>query len=359
MSDIHSLEDDIYEAAFEPAAWPSILHKVAQAVDAEGALLANISSPFLPWFASDEVRKLYDDFYSGGWAYENAKTRALVTTPHRGFISDADHLSDEWMSQQSIYKDFLWPRGFGYAAGTLVESPGSVRVGFSVEFKKTRGPASAGEIRFLDTLRPHLSRAAIMAHRLEFAKVEAALEALQLAAVPAAMIQHNGKLLKANPLFADFEGSVDVIAHNRLRFANVGASAFYEQLVHSGQRHKKGRSFPLPSTEKHPPAVLHFIPVNGSARELFLQASYFILITPARRKGLVSAELLRGLYDLSPAEARVAEKLAEGKVISQIALADGVSTETVRSHVKAILRKSGLSGQREFVAQLASIPSLR
>jgi DNA-binding CsgD family transcriptional regulator len=357
MPDLHSLEDDIYEAAFEPVAWPRILHKVARAVDAEGALLANISSPFLPWFASDGVRKLYDEFYSGGWAYDNAKTRALVNTPHRGFISDADHLTDEWMSQQSIYRDFLWPRGFGYAAGTLVESAGSVKIGISVEFSKTRGPASAAEIRVLDTLRPHLSRAAVMAHRLEYAKVEAALEALQLAAVPAAMIQHNGKLSQANTLFGDFEGSVDVVAHNRIRFSNVGANAFYEQFVRSGQKYKKGRSFPLPSTEKHPPAVLHFIPVNGAARELFLQAAYFILITPSRPT-LVSAELLRGLYDLTPAEARVAEKLGEGKVISEIASAEAISTETVRSHVKSILRKSGLGSQREFVTQLANIPSL-
>lgn len=197
-----------------------------------------------------------------------------------------------------------------------------------------------------------------MAHRLEFAKAEAALEARQPAAVLAAMLQHGGKLLIANTSVADFEGSVDIVAHNRLRFNNAGASAFYEQFVQSGSSYKKGRSYPLPSTEKHPPAVLHFIPVNGTARELFLQASYFMIITPSRPTGLASAEILRGLYDLTPAEARVAEKLAEGKVISEIALSEVISTETVRSHVKAILRKSGLSSQREFVAQLANIPSL-
>lgn len=348
------LEDEIYEAAFRPEVWPGLLDQISRAVNAAGAVLANLSGPSLPWFASAGVSELYGRFFSEGWAYDNAKTQALLRIPHRGFISDADHLTDAWMSQQPIYRDFYWPAGFGYAAGTFVEAPGKVSIAFSVEFLKSRRSASRGEIAFLDALRPHLARSALLAHRLEYEKAEAALQALELTGVPAAIIRADGRMLNKNRSFGSFVDSVLIGAFDQLKFVNSAADSFYNQIARQHQRSRTGRSFPLRATERHPAAILHFIPITGLAREIFLQASYFLLITTARQSSTPSAEILKGLYDLTPTEARIAARLGEGSVIAEIARVEGSAVETVRSHVKSILAKAGAKGQREFVVNIAS-----
>lgn len=352
---ITEIEDAIYQAAFHSEQWVYVLHSIAAAVNAEGALLANVRNPSLPWFASAGVADLYDEFFNQGWAYDNAKTHVLLNTPHRGFMSDAQHISDEVMSQQAIYRDFLWPKGFGYAAGTLIEDPKSVAIGISIEFKKSRGPASKAELAYLDILRPHLARAAILAHHLEYAKVEAALQALELASVPAATLALDGKVLRANRAFETFGDSITITARDRLIFGSGGAKEFYGSISVPAHRGRTGGSFPLKASETAPAAILHFLPVVGIASEVFLNAGYFVLVTSAERGRAPAAALLRGLFDLTATEARIAEKLTLGFVIAEIAASEGSSRETVRSHVKSILSKSGMKGQRDFVAAVASI----
>ncbi|WP_416408816.1 helix-turn-helix transcriptional regulator [Agrobacterium rosae] len=66
---------------------------------------------------------------------------------------------------------------------------------------------------------------------------------------------------------------------------------------------------------------------------------------------------MQGLFDLSAAEARVAQFISTGKDIPSVAQQLAVSTETIRTHVKSIFRKTGTSRQSELAALLSSIPS--
>lgn len=70
------------------------------------------------------------------------------------------------------------------------------------------------------------------------------------------------------------------------------------------------RSFPLPHTKAAPQAVVHLVPVRGSARDIFLNAAFFMVVTPVDRSRVHTAETIQGLFDLTPAEARVARLLA-------------------------------------------------
>lgn len=355
MRDLPSFEDDIYQAAFFPENWPKVLDRISRAIGADGALLANVSDASLPWIASEGVAELFADFFREGWAYDNARTHALVTIPHRGFMSDADRLSEEWMAAQAIYRDFLWPRGFGYAAATIVDTPGPASsIAVSIEKRRALGPVSMEDIAFLDTLRPHLSRAAVLASRLEFARIEAAMQALRIAKIPAATIQSDGRVVATNELFETYAHAMPIGARDMIRFAHPAADGFYRTLRAPGGR-QRGKSVPLPATENTPAAILHFVPISGLAREVFLRASYFLLVTPVDRSQIPSADLVSGLFDLTATESRIAERLIRGEVISEIANGETSSVETVRTHVKSILGKAGMGSQRDFVAAMSSI----
>lgn len=65
-------------------------------------------------------------------------------------------------------------------------------------------------------------------------------------------------------------------------------------------------------------------------------------------------ELIQALYDLTPAEARIAQVIAAGDSIVDHARLTGVSHETVRKHVKALLAKTGLRRQGELTALISA-----
>jgi DNA-binding CsgD family transcriptional regulator len=61
---------------------------------------------------------------------------------------------------------------------------------------------------------------------------------------------------------------------------------------------------------------------------------------------------LRGLFDLSPAEAGIAAGLAAGLTVTQIAAARGIGLTTARTHLAQIFRKTGTAQQGQLVALL-------
>jgi DNA-binding CsgD family transcriptional regulator len=65
------------------------------------------------------------------------------------------------------------------------------------------------------------------------------------------------------------------------------------------------------------------------------------------------AEAARALFGLTPAEARVSAGLALGRNVAGIAGAQRVSVGTVRTHVKRIFDKAGVSSQVELASLLA------
>lgn len=94
-----------------------------------------------------------------------------------------------------------------------------------------------------------------------------------------------------------------------------------------------------------------------------------LLIRPAREPGLAvltvqqvdaeppapSATLLADLFGFTATESAVALALLRGADTTEIAESRGGSNETVRGHVKSLLRKSGLSSQKQLMALLARI----
>jgi DNA-binding NarL/FixJ family response regulator len=80
-----------------------------------------------------------------------------------------------------------------------------------------------------------------------------------------------------------------------------------------------------------------------------------LMLTPVTRPEAPPVELIRSLFDLTPAEARVARGLAAGQTVKVMAADSGTSTNTVRTHVNAVLTKTGYSRQADVVALLNGI----
>ncbi|HWK68016.1 MAG TPA: helix-turn-helix transcriptional regulator [Rhizobiaceae bacterium] len=360
MNEIVEVLDLIYEAAFVPEQWDKVLDVMAHGADAHGAALFNASSTAPRAIHSASLDDLSVKMLDEGWLNRNIRAARMMTLEHDGFVNEAEVFTQEEYDTLPIYTEVMKPLGYGFGTATLISPPSSERIVVAVEKKRAMGPFTAASISYLDQLRPHLARAAMMSSRLEFERINAAMEALQISGLPSATLRNEGRVMAANRLLEHMAPQITMGAYGRIRFHHTQANALLYRTLeqHRNLGSHASKSFPLPMHENLPPAIVHIIPVEGRARDIFSDATAFLIVTPIDRQRVPAAETIQGLFDLTPTEAKVARQLAAGSDVISVATHLSVSTETIRSHVKAILAKSGMSRQTDFIAAIASIRTI-
>src|SRR5205085_12098657 len=114
------------------------------------------------------------------------------------------------------------------------------------------------------------------------------------------------------------------------------------------ERHKTGLSIAVRDREQSGAAVMHMIPARHDARELFSQVSIFAVIARPDNDLLPGADIIAALFDLTPAEARVARGIAQGLAPAEVSKQLGLSYETVRSQLKRVFAKTSTKRQNEL-----------
>ena len=114
-------------------------------------------------------------------------------------------------------------------------------------------------------------------------------------------------------------------------------------------------SFPVRGSQREAKMVAHVIPIRKSAYDIFSRCAAALVMTQVALPEAPPVELVQSLFDLTLSEAWVARSLAAGKVVDQIALDKGISPNTVRTHVRKVLEKTGCQRQTEVVALFSGI----
>ena len=158
----------IYEAAFLPEGWPAALDSIVARVEARGSIMfvANPQANFMKLAASNEIRTLAEEYAAGGWPQRDGKLERILQSGRAGFITDYELYSEAELLRSEAHSQFMRPRGLGDGAGMAIALPTGDIVGVGVIYDLDRGPTQPKFVRLLDTLRPHLARAAFLAARL-------------------------------------------------------------------------------------------------------------------------------------------------------------------------------------------------
>jgi len=105
--------------------------------------------------------------------------------------------------------------------------------------------------------------------------------------------------------------------------------------------------------------VAHVVPIRLSARDIFVRCATALVLTPVTAPQAPPVELVQSLFDLTPAEARVARNLASGKTVEDIATDGDVSRNTILTQLRGVMEKTGCHRQAEVVALLTTISAVR
>jgi DNA-binding CsgD family transcriptional regulator len=356
------LVERIYESSFVPELWPGVLDELSKIAVARAGFLFISNAEIHHWAASTELaNEAVKPLVASGWIARSQRMSRFLGARHSGFLVDYDIYIAEEMDVDPFYRDVLRSRGLGWSTGTAIPLPTGDNLSFVLEREYVRGPVEPVVVAQLNELRPHLARGGLMSARLQLERARAASEALALIGLSALVLNEQGKVLAANHLIEGLTGYVHWRAQDRVSLKDRAADNLLRDAIAAiGVAGSAGvRSFPVRDTGAEAMMVAHVIPIRLSARDIFVRCAAALILTPVTLPQAPPVELVQSLFDLTPAEARVARGLASGETVETIASARGVSQNTVRMQVRGVLEKTGCNRQVDIVALLTAISPAR
>jgi DNA-binding CsgD family transcriptional regulator len=357
------LVDRIYESSFVPELWPGVLDELGRITEGTGGSLFISQNNVQYWTASPENHERMKKFdkVKDDWFRRGQTVARLFSARHAGFLTELDLFTPDELDREPLFRDMWRPLGIGYVVATAIPIPTGEKVTFVLTRRTERGPVERAVVQRLDNLRPHLARSALMSARLQLERARVASETLAVIGLPALVLNVQGKALAANSLIEALTGYVQWQAQDRVSLKDRAADQLLRDAIAAiDVAGGMGvRSFPVRDTRAEAMMVAHVIPIRLSARDIFARCAAALVLTSVALPPAPPVELVQSLFDLTPAEARVARSLASGKTVEDIATDGGTSANTIRTHVRGVLQKTGCNRQVDIVALLTTISATR
>lgn len=358
---ISDLVDRIYEAAFVPELWPAVLEKASLvSSSATGTIFVfNEGAPVRGRLSSGSgptVLSLFDEFVAGdAWKFSNSVQRMCGVQPAR-FVQVEDFLTEEEIEQDPV-RVTLRAAGVGSHACTALAMPGGDLVTFVFQRWLEDGAYDKASLAQLDRLRPHLARSGLMAARLGLERSLAMTGVLQEIGLPAAVLTASGRVLASNPLLEAMGTTFLPVAFGGLAIADEDANRLFQQTIQSSRSEPESlvRSIPVVARQNLRPMIVHILPLRRTALDIFSGADMLMVATEISPSSLVlSPTILSGLFDLTPAEAKLASALSQGQSLKAAAASSNITVKTSRTYLERIFAKTGTHQQSQLVALLKS-----
>jgi DNA-binding CsgD family transcriptional regulator/PAS domain-containing protein len=248
----------------------------------------------------------------------------------------------------------------------LIEEP-DCRAVFATARPLHKGQFTDDHIETFRTLVQHVTQAVRVQLRLALAAFRSACLSEALDQIPQGVIvlDSRGKIVYANS-----EAQLLIKKRNVLRVEIRGENEC--RLQGPAGLMKVVADALIPNCQT-PGAKCTFLQASGSPRPIaatvvplrrprsnthmpdYAAAAIFL----AKSEGLnaPSQQLLRAVYNLTPAEAAVADLIADGKCPKEVARALCVAASTVRTHLNRIFAKTGVNRQIELARLIHTLPT--
>lgn len=255
-----SIIDQIYEAAVLPELWPTVIEEIANHTGCYGGAFFSLGEHGPLMIASKSCEEHLSAMMEKEWAAQNIRAQRVVSMAPIGFVTDHDVCSADEIANHPIYTEFLRPRGLGWSTATHVTGANDDVAVFSIDQLYERGPISEEVRRFLNELRPHLARAAMLATQFGIERIKGVLASFEQLSIAAAAIDRHGKIRLVNEQFKAVTSKVTIGAFDKLDILDDGARTLFRQALSTLNFDHAPRSIPV--LGQGAPLVVHIIPIR-------------------------------------------------------------------------------------------------
>ncbi len=359
----------IYDAALNADLWPDVLARVADALNSPTAvfIVEDLDSGDVGFMVEHGVDPESLDLYSAHYAAVDVRLQEMVRLPPGKVISTEMLVSDHAFERHEFHADFLSRYDLFYASGTILQKNASEVSFITAHRPKRAGPYSESELDCYRLLVPHLQRA-VQLHRryatLEMQRDTAAdaLDHLSMGtilvtqaghtiamnrAAKTIVAQNDGLVSLAGSLAAATRAETEALCGLIARAAQTGAG----RGLHSGGALALSRPSMLRPLYVVVAPLGRRASVNGFdiGRE---RATAVVFVNDPERWREAPPIWLARLYNLTPAEARLAANFAETTSLKVSAEALGITEGTARQYLKQIFQKTDTKSQAELMKLL-------
>ncbi|HEX5008454.1 MAG TPA: helix-turn-helix transcriptional regulator [Hyphomonadaceae bacterium] len=356
-----------YDAVLEPERWPVVLGEASRLIDAEMCALrvmdAQGADLMMMAHGAAVTPEIYAE-YRRDWLDKDIHLRKVFVTPslwNRPAFSELEIVQPEEERRSPYVNEFLTRMGLGRLSGMIWK--GDTAFGSVAFHRSLDAPLLTEEgLRLSAMMQPHLMRAARMVAGQQSAHAIGRNVAIAFGAASHAVF-----LLDDCARIVWLNAGAETLLRGRIVSLDAGsklrlpqpANRIVDELV--GDAIGRGDFGLAPRVSVFDDAG-HKVIVRGrvvgraSAPGLVFSRAAILLECAGAPELRTAAHRLQTLFSLTQAEASVAIALTEDQTIASIAASRGVSDETVRSQIKAIFRKLGVSrrtGLIHIVSQLS------
>jgi DNA-binding CsgD family transcriptional regulator/GAF domain-containing protein len=362
-----------YEAAAEPSRWPTFLHALADATDCEGTVMwlhdavartALLDERNTSFVSNVRIEPHFLDSYAAHYTHTNLLLETLNDMPEGTALTSSEIVSDVKLHKSEFYGGWLRPQGVGYLLGGPVLKRGNTVAMISLSRPERAGPFEDRQLDLLQLLMPHLRRACLHHQRLTRLRSEHTVVLTSLDLLPTAvwLLDVGGRVLFANRAGHELDTRHDGLWLDRDGLptaADPRDRQAVKRSITSTIAAGRGVSLATQATvvvrrRRHPePLQVMLYPLCPDAILPGSAAAMFIF-EPEKRL-VPEAELLRTFYGLTSAEAQLACALAQGETVESYGERQRLTANTVRTHVKRALAKTGTHQQSQLVALMAKL----
>ncbi|MBV9968722.1 MAG: helix-turn-helix transcriptional regulator [Xanthobacteraceae bacterium] len=352
---------DLGDAVLDPRQWPFVMEHISRAAGATGAFLvqADARTPDVP--RTDSLRGFVDDYFRNGWHARDVRAArgAPVLLSGSHVVIDQDILTREQIAKEPLYNDCNLKHGLAWFAGVKVWA-GPALWAMAIQRSVTEGPFNKAEKELLGLLSRPLSEAATLSATVGGVTLSSATCALDSVGEPAIALGRYGLVLGTNAaaekLFDDDFRLKDRRLCVKDRDANRRLCELADRLTMARDTDPLVESPIMIRRVSKPPLIAGTIPIHGAARTPFLGARALLIFRSTNPGPPVAPVLLSELFGLTPAEARVAAMIADGRRPNEIARRLAISRGTVKNQLKVVFQKTSVHRQAELAALLARLP---
>lgn len=364
---------EIYDASIKPDLWEGLLNQLAAEVGAKGAVMLVLetlgqyrySISFSSSLYSEDARRRYEREYS---RYEAGDFSHVASSKPGDIVLSEDYVADPKAFRARPDVAFL-EKEFGVFERFAVRLNDD-RAWFdfvAFQYDRARSNIRPREEAKLRKYLPHIAKSVDLSRpfaelRLRYRAVLGALDRYFIAVF---LVQSSGHVLACNRsarmLIDSGDGLAvsargEIFAHDagdqsRLQAAVRHASTVAAALGLGGSsqvmvRKRSGREHYLVDVS----------PIRDTAYEIDrnFKGAFLTVIDPDQRL-MLSLEGLKKLYHLTAAETAVAELLFRGHTNEELSDLRGVSLETIKAQVRALLAKTASRNRTELVSRLLSV----
>lgn len=359
----------IYDCALDPSGWTATLERLQFRLNFHNAVLETLALPSgtsLMQVANgiDPVWKARMNQYGGDIVDAWGGPVKLWNAPLYEPIVNTHATTPEQRAASRYIREWTRPQGIADAVLIgFVREPTMVST-LAMGRLESAGPIGETELAVLRLFSPHFRRALSISRLLDHQaiRLQAFEHTLDGLASAVLLVDAGLRLVFANRAGLDLEAAGEVMSlrNGVVSLADRRAEQQIRKalgLLGKGEAALDHRGMAVPArSAEDDPLVIHMLPLLGSGlrRSLMPEAVAALFVAPGPGMPSPPIEALATLYDLTPAEARIAELLSQGLPQTEIAATLGVAPSTVKTHLLQVFAKTGCKRQVEVAMLVRS-----